>query len=279
MTLLSQAGRRHCTFPCKRPPSLLSSIFSRLSSLLSRLSSLLSPPTMSQRLPPNVHVSTHPCLQAKLSQLRASTANARESKALVHEIALMVGIEATAAGLSTAMGPPSKTPLGDEYTTTTISPTTISLVPILRSGLGMLDAIQTLLPDPVPVHHLGLFREPSTLSPVEYYNNLPYHIPDPNSPSSTRNSSASELAFLLDPVIATGGTCSAAIQTLKEWGVKRIIVIAVLGALPGVLKAASEWPEGTEIWMAGLDQVLNERGMIRPGLGDVGDRLFLTIGK
>ena len=106
MTLLSQAGRRHCTFPCKRPPSLLSSIFSRLSSLLSRLSSLLSPPTMSQRLPPNVHVSTHPCLQAKLSQLRASTANARESKALVHEIALMVGIEATAAGLSTAMGPP-----------------------------------------------------------------------------------------------------------------------------------------------------------------------------
>ena len=68
-------------------------------------------------------------------------------------------------------------------------------------------------------------------------------------------------------------------ETLKEWGVKRIIVVAVLGALPGVLRAASEWPEGTEIWMAGLDEVLNERGMIKPGLGDVGDRLFLTIGK
>lgn len=71
----------------------------------------------------------------------------------------------------------------------------------------------------------------------------------------------------------------AAIQTLKEWGVKRILVIAVLGALPGVLNAASEWPEGTDIWIAGLDEEVNERGMIRPGLGDVGDRLFLTLGK
>lgn len=139
--------------------------------------------------------------------------------------------------------------------------------------------MQALLPVPVPVHHLGLFREPATLEPVEYYNNLPYHIPAPSTPSDTPNSSASQLAILLDPVIATGGTCAAAIQTLKEWGVKRIIVVAVLGALPGVLRAASEWPEGTEIWMAGLDEVLNERGMITPGLGDVGDRLFLTIGK
>ena len=112
---------------------------------------------MSQSLPPNVHVSTHPCLQAKLSQLRASATNARETKALVHEIALIVGIEATAAGLSVTKGPTvplpsltinpeqdltpfqSKTPLGVEYTTATISPKTISLVPILRSGLGMLD--------------------------------------------------------------------------------------------------------------------------------------------
>lgn len=87
------------------------------------------------------------------------------------------------------------------------------------------------------------------------------------------------MAILLDPVIATGGTCAAAIQTLKEWGVKRIIVVAVLGALPGVLRAASEWPEGTELWLAGLDEEINEKGMIKPGLGDVGDRLFLTIGK
>jgi uracil phosphoribosyltransferase len=114
---------------------------------------------MAHSLPPNVHVSTHPCLQAKLSQLRASTANARETKALVHEISLIVGIEATAAGLSTKQGPTvrhlssltfqrrgeetdptkAKTHLGIEYPTTTIAPETISLVPVLRSGLGMLD--------------------------------------------------------------------------------------------------------------------------------------------
>lgn len=80
-------------------------------------------------------------------------------------------------------------------------------------------------------------------------------------------------------MIATGGTCSAAIQTLREWGVKRVIVVAVLGALPGVIKAAEEWPEGVQIWVAGMDEDVNDRGFIKPGLGDVGDRLFLTIGK
>ncbi len=139
--------------------------------------------------------------------------------------------------------------------------------------------MQTILPQPVPVHHLGLFRETTTLEPVEYYNNLPYHRPAANTPSNSANSSASELAILLDPVIATGGTCSAAIQTLREWGVMRVIVVAVLGAIPGVVRAASEWPEGVEIWIAGLDDDVNDRGMIKPGLGDVGDRLFLTIVK
>lgn len=114
---------------------------------------------------------------------------------------------------------------------------------------------------------------------MEYYNNLPYHKPASGSPSNSTNSSASELAILLDPVIATGGTCAAAIQTLKEWGVRRIIVIAVLGALPGVIRAAEEWEDGVEIWVAGLDREVNAAGMIKPGLGDVGDRLFLTIGK
>jgi uracil phosphoribosyltransferase len=83
----------------------------------------------------------------------------------------------------------------------------------------------------------------------------------------------------VDPVIATGGTCVAAIQTLKEWGVKRILVLSVLGAEEGVMKAAQEWEEGVEIWVAGLDGSVTDRGMIKPGLGDVGDRLFLTIGK
>ena len=91
------------------------------------------------------------------------------------------------------------------------------------------------------------------------------------------NPSASHLAIILDPVIATGGTAIAAIQTLKEWGVRRIILISVLGCAGGVSRAAGEWPEATEVWLGGIDEELNDKGMIRPGLGDVGDRLFLTI--
>lgn len=134
-------------------------------------------------------------------------------------------------------------------------------------------AVETILPAPVPIHHLGLFREPTTLSPVEYYNNLPNHQ------ALDGSSTPSRLAIILDPVIATGGTCAAAIQTLREWGTKRIIVLSVLGAVPGVVRAAEEWPEGVEVWLASVDKELTDRGMLKPGLGDVGDRLFLTIGK
>lgn len=143
----------------------------------------------------------------------------------------------------------------------------------------MVDAVQTLLPDPVAVHHLGLYREPSTLEPVEYYNNLPEHITAGGSGGGAGDSAPSSLAIIVDPVIATGGTCAAAIQTLREWGAQRILVLSVLGAQSGLAKAAGEWPEGVEIYVAGLDQELTSSGMIKPGLGDVGDRLFLTIGK
>lgn len=114
---------------------------------------------------------------------------------------------------------------------------------------------------------------------MEYYNNLPYDVPGAGTPSNSPNPSASDLAILLDPVIATGGTCAAAIQTLKEWGVKKVIVISVLAATSGLEKAAGEWPEGTDLWIAGVDAEVNDKGMIKPGLGDVGDRLFLTLGK
>lgn len=129
-------------------------------------------------------------------------------------------------------------------------------------------AIQTILPEPASVHHLGLFREKMTLQPVEYYNNLPQS-----------QSSVAKLAIITDPVIATGGTAVAAIQTLREWGVEKIIVLSVLAAHPGLTKAADEWPEGTQIWVGGLDENLTDKGMIQPGLGDIGDRLFLTLGK
>ncbi|KAI1085361.1 PRTase-like protein [Whalleya microplaca] len=226
-------------------------------------------------LPTNVHVSTHPCLRAKLSRLRSKETHAREVKSLIHEISLIVSCEALAEALTAVDGPKGETPIGFEYTTTTLQPHAISIVPILRSGLGMVEAIQTLLPEPVAVHHLGLYREPTTLEPVEYYNNLPHHLTHPSSSTEP----ASRLAIVVDPVIATGGTCAAAIQTLREWGVGRIVVLSVVAAADGVRRAADEWPEGVDIWVAGVDAELTQSGMLKPGVGDVGDRLFLTIGK
>ncbi|KAM0801944.1 uracil phosphoribosyltransferase-domain-containing protein [Usnea florida] len=227
-------------------------------------------------IPVNVHVSTHPCLRAKLSQLRSKDANARETRSLIHEIALILGCEALAKSLRTKSSGTAKTPLDTTYLVETAAPN-VALVPILRSGLGMLEALQILLPEPVPVYHLGLFREPSSLQPVEYYNNLPYHRPTSVNPDPFP---IPDIAILLDPVIATGGTSSAAIQTLLEWGVKQVILISVLGSNEGVRRAAEEnGSESVEIWVGDLDKQVNQRGMITPGLGDVGDRLFLTIGK
>ncbi|CAI6083127.1 unnamed protein product [Clonostachys chloroleuca] len=222
----------------------------------------------------NVHVSQHPSVLAKLSQLRSKSASSKDVKALIHEISLIISTEALSKAITPTDGPKDVSPLGFEYTTTTIQPNTISIVPILRSGLSMVEAVQTILPAPVPVHHLGMYREQTTLDPVEYYNNLPHHIA-----SSSDGGNASSLAIIVDPVIATGGTCAAAISTLREWGAKRVLVLCVLGAEEGVRKAAEEWPEGTEIWLAAVDQQLTKEGMLKPGLGDVGDRLFLTIGK
>jgi uracil phosphoribosyltransferase len=129
-----------------------------------------------------------------------------------------------------------------------------------------------MLPVPVPVHHLGMYREPSTLSPVEYYNNLPQHIPSSASAASSSSPSTSDssapprsLAIIVDPVIATGGTCVAAVQTLREWGAKRVLVLAVVGAEEGVRRAAGEWAEGTEVWIAGVDGELTREGMLKRG--------------
>ncbi|KAF2276320.1 PRTase-like protein [Westerdykella ornata] len=233
---------------------------------------------MSTPLPKNAHISQHPCLQAKLSQLRSASTTTQQVQTLVHEIALMVGYEALAGGLSVREDGEDTSPLGYTYTrhTTTPSPQKISLVPILRSGLSMTPALSSLLPSPVPIHHLGLYREKSTLQPVEYYNNLPYHSPTASNPSAA---GPAELAIIVDPVIATGSTMCAAIETLRDWGVKRIIAVAVLATRAGLEKACAEWKEGVEVWVGGCDESVDEKGMIKPGLGDIGDRLFLTIGK
>lgn len=136
----------------------------------------------------------------------------------------------------------------------------------------MVEAVQNLLPNPVSVHHLGMYREKSTLQPVEYYNNLPYH-------KSGETSTVPPLAIIVDPIIATGSTVCAAIETLKDWGVQRIISISILASQAGLQRAAEAWPEGVELWVGGVDAETDERGMIKPGLGDIGDRLYLTLGK
>lgn len=135
----------------------------------------------------------------------------------------------------------------------------------------MINAVESLLPSAVPIFHLGMYREKSTLQPVEYYNNLPYHKKD--------DSAVSDLAIVVDPIIATGATICAAIETLRDWGVPRIICISVLGTDGGLRRAAESWPEGVEMWVGGVDTELDAHGMIKPGLGDMGDRLFLTTGK
>ncbi|CAK4030067.1 Hypothetical predicted protein [Lecanosticta acicola] len=226
----------------------------------------------------NIHVSTHPCAKAKLSQLRSASTNAKETKNLIHEIATIVACEALAQGLTVEQtGTEDHSPLGYTYATETLHPSNITLIPILRSGLSMLEPLQSLLPStPSPsVHHLGMYREKSTLQPVEYYNNLPYHSKSGASPTAA----AADLAIVCDPIIATGSTLCAAIETLRDWGVKRIISISILASRTGLERAADAWPEGVELWVAGVDAETDEQGMIKPGLGDIGDRLFLTVGK
>ncbi|KAL3467832.1 uracil phosphoribosyltransferase-domain-containing protein [Aspergillus heterothallicus] len=227
-------------------------------------------------IPLNVHISSHPLLQAKLSQLRSSSTTTRETRSLVHEIATILGVEAFAGWKTASTGKTDRTPLDIEYETQNIDPANIALVPILRSGLGMIEAINDLLPSPVPIYHLGLFREAFSLQPVEYYNNLPFKR---SGGSAETNTAAASVAVLLDPIIATGGTAEAAIQLLREWGVKRVVMLSVLGSEDGVNRAATCWPEGVEVWIGAVDERCNEKGMIVPGLGDIGDRLFVAIGK
>ncbi|OBW68722.1 MAG: Uncharacterized protein AUREO_012090 [Aureobasidium pullulans] len=226
-------------------------------------------------LPSNVHVAQHPCLRAKVSQLRSQQTGARDAKRLIHEISTMLGYEALASSLEPTQQGTDQSPLGYEFPVDSISPSHVSLVPILRSGLSMVDALLSVLPDPVPVFHLGMYREKTTLQPVEYYNNLPYH----SATTTSQQTTPSDIAILLDPIIATGATASAAIDTLKDWGVKRIVVCSVLASHEGLKKVSRVWSEGVQIWVGAVDPGTDAKGMIKPGLGDVGDRLFLTIGK
>jgi len=209
---------------------------------------------------PTLHVSSHPAILHKLALLRDESTKPPQFRQLVREISWLLGYEALAD--ARVVTRPVKTPieemqgarLGDR----------IGLVPILRAGLGMVDAMLELMPT-AEVWHLGLFRDERTLRPVEYYNKLP-------------DSATVDLCLILDPMLATGGSAAAAIEVLKQWGaVKpvRIKLVNLIAAPEGVREVMRAHPD-VDIHCAALDRQLNEKGYIMPGLGDAGDRQFGT---
>ena len=205
----------------------------------------------------DLHVSRHPAVLHKLALLRQESTEPKKFRELVREISWLVGYEALSdARLETI---DVRTPL--EETEGARLADRIGLIPILRAGLGMVEAFLELMPT-AEVWHLGLFRDERTLSPVEYYNKLP-------------DTATVDLCLILDPMLATGGSATAAIDVLKQWGARRIKLINLIAAPEGV-RAVSEAHPDVPIHCAALDRQLNERGYILPGLGDAGDRQFGT---
>ena len=206
---------------------------------------------------PSLHVSSHPAVLHKLAILRSTTTEPKKFREVVRELSWLLGYEALAdiavrpIDVQTPLEPMVGSELADR----------IGLVPILRAGLGMVDAMLELMPT-AQVWHLGLFRDERTLRPVEYYNKLP-------------NSATVDLCLILDPMLATGGSATAAIEVLKRWGAVRIKLINLIAAPEGVAAVSAAHPD-VEMYCAALDRGLNEKGYIMPGLGDAGDRQFGT---
>lgn len=213
-----------------------------------------------------VAISAHPIVTSKLSHLRSKHNDAKTVRTLIAEISSLLAYEATLNSLTTQSTSTSETPIGSPYDLLSVSPSRLCLVPVLRSGLGMTESFLDVLPAATEVHHLGLFREENTLSAVEYYNKLPH-------PSSAGHV---DTAFIVDPIIATGNTACAAIQIMKEWGVKKIVFSCILASKEGLDRVSKEWPEGVTFIVGAVDEQLNKDGFIVPGVGDVGDRLYET---
>ena len=206
---------------------------------------------------PTLHVSKHPAVLHKLALLRNRTTEPKKFRELVREISWLVGYEALA---DAKLAPVTvETPL--ETIEGAKLADRIGLIPILRAGLGMVDAMLELMPT-AQVWHLGLFRDERTLRPVEYYNKLP-------------DKATVDLCLILDPMLATGGSATAAIEVLKHWGATNIKLINLIAAPEGVRAVVKAHPD-VSIHVAALDRQLNEKGYIMPGLGDAGDRQFGT---
>ncbi|HEY7702153.1 MAG TPA: uracil phosphoribosyltransferase [Candidatus Limnocylindrales bacterium] len=212
-----------------------------------------------QARPDTLHVSSHPAVEHKLGVLRDEDTEPKKFREVVRELSWLLGYEALQdvktrpLHITTPMEEMEASELGER----------IGLVPILRAGLGMVDAMLELMPT-AQVWHLGLFRDERTLRPVEYYNKLP-------------DSATVDLCLILDPMLATGGSATAAIDVLKRWGAVRIKLVNLIAAPEGV-KAVQDAHPDVHIHCAALDRGLNEKGYIMPGLGDAGDRQFGTGG-
>ena len=205
-----------------------------------------------------VCVFDHPLILHKLSILRDKGTSVKEFRELVSEIAMLMCYEAT-----------RDLPLEDVEIETPVAKATVkriagkklAIVPILRAGLGMVDGMVSMMPN-VKVGHIGLFRDPETLEPVKYYFKMPPDIDERD-------------VIVVGPMLATGGSASAAIQFLKDDGVKHIKLMCIIGAPEGVERMQKDHPD-VDIYVAALDDHLNEHGYIVPGLGDAGDRIFGT---
>lgn len=205
----------------------------------------------------NVFESQHPLVRHKLSRLRDKHTDPKRFRELVREIAALMVYEATA---DLAVVPREiETPL--KAMTAYELQEKIGLVPILRAGLGMVEGIWDLMPQ-AEVWHIGLYRDEQTLRPVEYYNKLP------TEPTVS-------VCLILDPMLATGGSATATADVLKRWGVKKIKFVGLIGAPEGIARMQKEHPD-VPIYLAAIDEHLNEKGYIVPGLGDAGDRQFGT---
>jgi uracil phosphoribosyltransferase len=206
----------------------------------------------------NLTVLSHPLIQHKLSILRDRETSTRDFKQLVSEIAMLMAYEATE---DLATEPVEiQTPL-ERMTGRQVSGKKLTLVPILRAGLGMVEGIAQLIPS-ARVGHIGLYRDHDTLKPVDYYFKIP----------------AAEVErdfYVLDPMLATGGSAVAAVGALKDAGARRIRFLSVVAAPEGVRRMLDAHPD-VRIFTAALDRQLNAQGYILPGLGDAGDRLFGT---
>lgn len=205
----------------------------------------------------NVFASSHPLVAHKLTRLRNKSTDSTTFRQLIREIAALLTYEAT-ADLNT-QPKEIQTPLA-VYTGKELQ-ANIGLVPILRAGLGMVAGVWELVPS-AEVWHIGLYRDERTLKPVEYYNKLPIE------PTVS-------VCLILDPMLATGGSAVATVDILKLWGVSSIKFVGIIGAPEGIENLNKHHPE-VMIHLAAVDEKLNERGYILPGLGDAGDRQFGT---